>query len=109
MTDWNQNGQDGVRRKKCQLHSRKPSCRHDHRHQRADVLSLEKRCRSLEPDQVCKLKQLQEENARLKWLVAELSLGKAKLQDFALCSNPDTQLGRNYAEYTGLGHPQPAR
>jgi putative transposase len=35
----------------------------------------------LEVDQVRQLKQLQEENARLKRLVADLSLGKAMLQD----------------------------
>jgi putative transposase len=35
----------------------------------------------LEVDQVRQLKQLQEENARLKKLVAELSLDKTKLQD----------------------------
>jgi putative transposase len=32
-------------------------------------------------DQVCQLKQLQEENTRLKQLVAELSLDKTMLQD----------------------------
>lgn len=37
----------------------------------------------LQPDQVRELKQLQEENARLKRLVAELSLDKAMLQDVA--------------------------
>ena len=35
----------------------------------------------LEVDQVRQLKQLQEENARLKQLVAELTLDKAMLQD----------------------------
>jgi putative transposase len=35
----------------------------------------------LEPDQARELKLLQEENARLKRLVAELSLDKALLQD----------------------------
>ena len=35
----------------------------------------------LEPDQVRELKQLREENERLKKLVAELSLDKAMLQD----------------------------
>jgi putative transposase len=35
----------------------------------------------LELDQVRQLKQLQEENARLKRLVAELSLDKTILQD----------------------------
>jgi putative transposase len=35
----------------------------------------------LQSDQVRELKQLRDENARLKKLVAELSLGKAILQD----------------------------
>ncbi len=35
----------------------------------------------LEPDQARELKQLQDENVRLKKLVAELSLDKAILQD----------------------------
>jgi putative transposase len=35
----------------------------------------------LEIDQVRQLKQLQEENQRLKRLVAELTLGKVMLQD----------------------------
>jgi len=38
---------------------------------------------SLEPTQVRELKQLQEENARLKRGVADLSLDKAMLQDIA--------------------------
>ena len=37
----------------------------------------------MQSDQVRELKQLQEENARLKKLVAELSLDKATLQDLA--------------------------
>jgi putative transposase len=37
----------------------------------------------LEPDQARELKQLKEENARLKKLVADLSLDKAMLQDIA--------------------------
>jgi putative transposase len=37
----------------------------------------------LQSDQVKELRQLQEENARLKKLVAELSLDKAILQDVA--------------------------
>ena len=37
----------------------------------------------LQSDQVRELKQLQDENARLKKLVAELSLDKAILQDVA--------------------------
>jgi putative transposase len=42
-----------------------------------------KQCSSLEPDQASELKQLQEENSRLKKLVADLSLDKAILQDIA--------------------------
>ena len=38
---------------------------------------------SLQPDQARELKQLQDENARLKKLVADLSLDKAILQDVA--------------------------
>ena len=50
--------------------------------QRADVLSLEEAIQpDLEVDQVRQLKQLQEENGRLKKLVAELTLDKAMLQD----------------------------
>lgn len=37
----------------------------------------------MQPDPVCELKQLQEESARLKKLVVELSLDKAILQDVA--------------------------
>ena len=37
----------------------------------------------LQPDQARELKQLQDENGRLKKLVAELSLDKAILQDVA--------------------------
>ena len=37
----------------------------------------------LQPDQVRELRQLQDENARLKRLVAELSLDKAILRDVA--------------------------
>lgn len=37
----------------------------------------------LEPSQVRELKQLQEENAKLKKLVADLSLDKVMLQDIA--------------------------
>ena len=40
-----------------------------------------KRYVGLEVDQVRQLKQLQEENARLKQLVADLTLDKAMLQD----------------------------
>jgi putative transposase len=37
----------------------------------------------LEPDQARELKQVKEENARLKKIVADLSLDKAMLQDIA--------------------------
>ena len=48
----------------------------------ADVLPLEEAVYAgLQSDQVRELKLLQEENARLKKLVAELSLDKAILQD----------------------------
>jgi putative transposase len=48
----------------------------------ADFLSLEEAVRGAgEIDQVRQLKQLQEENGKLKKLVAELSLDKAMLQD----------------------------
>jgi putative transposase len=40
-----------------------------------------KQCPGLEMDQVRQLKQLQEENGRLKKLVAELTLDRAMLQD----------------------------
>ena len=40
-----------------------------------------KQYKGLESDQVRQFKQLQEENARLKRLVAELSLDKTMLQD----------------------------
>jgi putative transposase len=40
-----------------------------------------KQYKGLETDQVRQLKQLQDENARLKRLVAELSLDKTMLQD----------------------------
>ena len=42
-----------------------------------------KRYAGMQSDQVRELKQLQEENGRLKKLVAELSLDKAILQDVA--------------------------
>lgn len=40
-----------------------------------------KECGGLEPSQVRELKQLRDENARLKKLVADLSLDKAMLQN----------------------------
>jgi putative transposase len=49
--------------------------------QRTDVLSLEEAIPGLESDQVRQLKQLQDENGRLKKLVAELTLDRAMLQD----------------------------
>ena len=49
--------------------------------QRADVLSWKKPFTGLEIDQVRQLKQLQDENGRLKKLVAELTLDRAMLQD----------------------------
>ncbi len=42
-----------------------------------------KKYSGLQPDQARELKQLQDENARLKKLVAELSLDKAILQDIS--------------------------
>jgi hypothetical protein len=51
------------------------------RHFGTDVLSLEETYAGIQSDQVREFKQLQEENARLKKLVAELSLDKAILQD----------------------------
>ena len=53
------------------------ACR-DHR---TDLLQMEKAYAGLESDQVRELKQVLEENARLKKLVAELSLDKSVLQD----------------------------
>ena len=40
-----------------------------------------KQCSSMEVDQLRQLKQLQDENGRLKKLVAELTLDRAMLQD----------------------------
>ena len=42
---------------------------------------MEEQYKGLETDQVRQFKQLQDENARLKRLVAELSLDKTMLQD----------------------------
>jgi putative transposase len=49
----------------------------------ADVLSLAKKGRRAEVDQACRLKEFEQENAKLKWLVAELSLDKLVLKDIA--------------------------
>jgi hypothetical protein len=48
---------------------------------RPKSVSRKKQYKGLETDQVRQFKQLQEENARLKRLVAELSLDKPMLQD----------------------------
>jgi len=61
-------------------------CSGDHpqgRHQRADPLSPKEQHGNLQPDQARELRQLQEENARLNKLVADLSLDKSILQDVA--------------------------
>jgi len=42
---------------------------------------VEKQYKGLETDQVRQFRQIQEENSRLKHLVAELTLDKAMLQD----------------------------
>jgi len=47
----------------------------------ADVLSLEEEVRGLGISELRKLKQLEEENRKLKQLVADLSLDKKMLQD----------------------------
>ncbi len=49
---------------------------------------MKKQYKGLETDQVRQFKQLQEENARLKRLVAELTLDKTMLQD-VLAKNCD--------------------
>ena len=53
------------------------------RHLGATFYRWKKEYSGLQSDQVRELKQLQDENARLKKLVAELSLDKAILQDVA--------------------------
>src|ERR1700687_1188130 len=50
--------------------------------QRADAVSMEEAVQGLETDQVRQFKQLQEENGRLKRLVAELTLDKTMLQEW---------------------------
>ena len=50
-------------------------------HLGADVLPVEEEVRGLQSDQVREFKQLQDENARLKKVVAELTLDKVILQD----------------------------
>ena len=56
----------------------------------------------LEVDQVRQMAQLQEENSRLKQLVAELTLDKTMLQD-VLSKN-----GEAFATRTGCSHAEPA-
>jgi cell division protein FtsB len=51
------------------------------RNLRADVLSLEEDLRRELPSEARELKQLRDENVKLKRLVADLSLDKAMLQD----------------------------
>nr|WP_186265382.1 IS3 family transposase [Burkholderia gladioli] len=53
----------------------------------------------MQSDQVCELKQLQDENARLKKLVAELSLDKAILQDVAFKKVARPALRRDVVAY----------
>ncbi|WP_420796208.1 IS3 family transposase [Burkholderia gladioli] len=53
----------------------------------------------MQSDQVRELKQLQDENARLKKLVAELSLDKAILQDVASKKWPPAALRRDVVAY----------
>ena len=48
---------------------------------RADLLSVEARYAGLESEQIRQFKQLQDENTKLKRLVADLSLHKVMLQD----------------------------
>ena len=62
---------------------------------------------SLEPDQARELKQLQEENARLKKLVADLSLDKAILQDIAAKKwSESPRVSRRLNTLRGLSHEQ---
>ena len=53
------------------------------RHHRADLLPLAKGVWGLKVDQAKRLKELEQENRKLKHLVAELSLDKQILQDIA--------------------------
>ena len=50
-------------------------------HQRCYVLHVAAKVAGLGPSELKKLKQLEEENSKLKRLVADLSLDKAMLQD----------------------------
>lgn len=51
-------------------------------HLRRDVLQLEEALRRLTPSEVKRMRQLEDENSRLKKIVADLTLDKAMLQDF---------------------------
>jgi len=51
------------------------------RDQRCDVLRLAQKYAGLMPSEMRRLRQLEDENAKLKRLVADLSLDKAMLQD----------------------------
>ena len=51
------------------------------RDQRSDVLQLAKKYAGLMPSEMKRLRQLEEENAELERLVADLSLDNALLQD----------------------------
>ena len=53
------------------------------RHHRADLLPLAQGVWGLKVDQAKRLKELEQENSKLKRLVAELSLDKQILQDIA--------------------------
>jgi putative transposase len=49
--------------------------------QRGDLLRLEEEIRELTTSELRKMRQMEEENARLKRLVADLTLDKVMLQD----------------------------
>jgi putative transposase len=63
----------------------------------------------LESDQVRELKQVVEENARLKKLVAELSLDKAVLQDVLSKSSPASAHEGGCSLCGGVARLQPAQ
>ena len=52
-------------------------------HQRGDLLQLEEKYGGLGVPELCRLRQLEEENQHLKQLVANLSLDKQILQDYS--------------------------
>lgn len=51
------------------------------RDQPGDLFQLEKKYDGLLPDEMRRLKQLEDENGKLRKVVADLSLDKAMLQD----------------------------